>query len=181
VTALLGTPTVSLSFTARADGALPLTGLRVRLVSPTGSPNYPNATGPDSFTWSTNTSAGSFETFGNVSAPATVNGVLPANGGTGLGGQVTLQAAPAAPGSPLSLSFELSSPSASNTATGVQGFYSTPAVLQSWSTRFVLLWTQSRGTGATPEAYYLNEYGASVFFISGKWTVLELPASFPTY
>ena len=178
VTAFPGAPTASIALRAVSTNGTNLTGLRAKIVSSGNQYNPPAATGPASFTWFTNTTNGNYTTDGAVVAPGVVQQVVAANASTGSGGSVTVQSnANGAPVNALGLNFSLTTPGASNTAGGITGFYSTPAVLGNWSTRFVLLWNGSTTAGPIPEAYYELEYGASVYYVNGPWTVLLLPTT----
>ncbi|MCI4324418.1 MAG: hypothetical protein L3K00_00800 [Thermoplasmata archaeon] len=82
----------------------------------------------------------------------------------------------------LNFTLLFTTPGASNLVRGLPPLLSTPLIYQNWSIRFVLFTTTPNpgaaqaNLPATEVAYLEAEYGAKVLGVSGRWTVLLLPA-----
>jgi hypothetical protein len=87
--------------------------------------------------------------------------------------------------SELSLALQLTTPGASNLIKGLPPLLSTPEIFENWSIRYVLFTTTPNpgaaqaNLPATEIGYLEAEYDAKVLGVSGRWTVLMLPA--PTH
>ncbi len=178
VAAVPGSSRATIDFAAEAAGPLGLTNVTVVLSSEPNTTLDPTSVGASSFSWSTSTSEGTVTTAGLVLPSGNVSEVRrPANGPDSLA--LTILAAPSAPAPLLLLSFELTSAGTSNTASGVEGYYSTPSILSDWETRFALAWNGTAATGPVAVSYLEAEYGATVYVVRGPWTVLLLPSPLP--
>jgi|GEM_PF-1621046 len=174
ITAPPGTDSLSIQFAARAQDGTPVTGLQFRLNSATTSLSYANATKTGGFSWFTNTTNGNFTSNGTP-LPGTVV-TAPVYGANGSKPPVVYLNATAAGGAPeLMAGITVETPGASNTARGLSGFYSSPAILNGWDVRFALFYNLSSASGATEIAYFENEFGAQPYFIDDPYTILLVP------
>ncbi len=169
-----GTDQLSITLSAISNGSVAFGALRTKLTSATGSFSNATALGPTGFSWFTNTTGGNVTSFGNLTSGA-LTAVVPANATTGRGTSVSMQVNATIPVPVLSLSFTIAAPGTSNPTSQMSGFFSTPALFETWGVRFALLSLANSNTGSAPKAFYMNEYGGTVFWSGTLWVVLLLP------
>ena len=75
----------------------------------------------------------------------------------------------------LSLSFNLTTPGASNVLTNVGPWISTDNTWANWSIRFVLQYNGSTSLSLITPGYLTNEYGAALYAEGGSWRIYLLP------
>lgn len=185
ITAVPGTASVDLAFTAVATGAKNVTGLHGTIYGATGRPQIVSSAG-GAFSWYANTTSGNYSTSGRLTTPGTLSSV-PYYAGNATtksrSASVTFVAAatPPAGASSLSVGVELSASGTSNPVSTVQGLVAGASVLSAWDCRFALFWNGSTATGPAAIAFFESVYGAVPFAAAGDWTVLLLPATYPSY
>jgi len=179
VRAVPGTDTVTIDYTATANGTANLTALRVKVVTATSNYDTVTATSPAGFDWWTPTTGGNFTTYANVTGGGVLTNLTTSNATTGKGASVTAQSNATGSGGnrSIALGFVLSSPEASNPVYGVSGFVDALSLFDQWDARFALFWSGTNATGPAAVAFFENEYGAREFYTDGEWTVLILARS----
>ncbi|MCI4335632.1 MAG: hypothetical protein L3K17_00320 [Thermoplasmata archaeon] len=170
ITALPGTSQLSVRVTASVSGTEQIDSIALDLSAAATASGSVTASGASAFVWSSPTASGTIATLGQLAAPGVVG---PVTNGTGI--ELVARASPTGGGSNLSIEFTADTPSSSNTASGVAGYYSTPQLWAGWDVRFALLWNGTAVTGGLELSYLETEYGASEFAADGPWTVLLLP------
>jgi len=121
-------------------------------------------------------SCSSVTTFGSATLPALVSRSLGGNASVAL----TMSSPnPAAGSRALTISVQLTSPSANNIGSPLPSVIQTPAVLANWGIRFVLLNNVTRPVEASESLYFIEEYDATILYKGGSWEVLLLPPVVP--
>jgi len=178
-----GSPTLWLNYTVTPTPGDQLLGFNLTMATPppknaalhAGPATAITAAGP-SLSWSTITALGQFPGGGNVTltgsvAPTPVSALVNASNGTG---QVAYGFGNPSPSAPLSISFEMQVPSASNPAIVLPTVLSTPAFLAANSIRFLLL--PSTAPYAETIEFFAATFGFVTVFANSEWTVLQAPA-----
>ncbi|HTT35964.1 MAG TPA: hypothetical protein VMH78_08900 [Thermoplasmata archaeon] len=178
VTTLLGSPTVSIAFTAVSPAASPgLTYFTGRVSpAPLVGANVSLAGAPGSFLWTANTRNGLIATTGSVS-PAGALARVVAYGPNATPAAIFRENAtdPVNGSHRLTVSLTLSIPSATNVLAALGSWIDSAAVWGGWDARFYLQYTAAIGGKVYPSSYLTAEYGASLVASSGPWQVYLLP------
>ena len=173
------TATVNLTVTSTATNASPISFVQARIGIVTGvAARVVAGTTPGSFVWNVSTKAGSFTAFGTTAPASSLSKVVAFNSTTGVNPAVVFRTNAtnqSAGTNVLSLSFNLTTPGATNVLTNVGPWISTDTTWSNWSIRFVLQFNGSTSLSLITPGYLTNEYGAALYAAGGSWRIYLLP------